>query len=166
MAALASVGLAVAAYLAACQLGLARPWDPIFGLASSARVLHSALARALPVPDAVLGTAGSAAEIVTGLAGGRTRWRTHPWLVLSFGAVAAGLALVGIGLIGMQVLFVHSACTLCLASALVSIGVAGTVAVEGEVQAALRVAKGGAGGPVTGQDLDRVPAASRGSSRR
>lgn len=142
VAALASVGFAIAAYLTACQLGLAAPWDPIFGPAGSERVLHSALARALPVPDAALGMLGYAAELVADLAGGGRRWRTHPWLVLLFGAVVAGLALVGLALIGVQVFVVHSGCTLCLASALLSIGIAGTVAVEGEVQAALRAARG------------------------
>ncbi len=146
VAALAAAGFAIAAYLTACQLGLvAQPWDPLFGPASSERVLHSALARALPVPDAALGMVGYAAELATDLAGGPDRWRTHPWLVLLFGVVAAGLALVGLALIGVQILVVHSGCTLCLASALLSIGVAGTVAAEGEVRAALRVATGRAG---------------------
>ncbi len=138
IAAIASVGLLVSAYLAACQLGvLAGPWDPLFGTASSERVIHSALSRALPVPDAALGAAAYALEIVLDLAGGRERWRTHPWVVLAFGAVALGLALVGVALVAVQAFVVRAGCTLCLCSAAASISAAIAVAAGGEVQAAL-----------------------------
>jgi uncharacterized membrane protein len=135
----ALVGLAISAYLAAVQLGaVGAAWDPLFGSASSARVLHSALARALPIPDAALGAVGYAAELAADLAGGRERWRTHPWLVLLFGAIVAALAVVGAALIVVQAAVVRSGCTLCLCSALLSIGVAITVAAGGEVHAAFR----------------------------
>ncbi len=142
VAGLALIGFAIAAYLAAYQIGLlAAPWDPLFGAASAERVLHSALARALPLPDAALGAVGYAVEIAADLAGGRRRWLTHPWLVLVFGCIALGMALVGLALIVVQIAVVHAAGTLCLASAVISVGVAGTVAIEGEVQAALRVVR-------------------------
>lgn len=138
VAGLATVGLCIAAYLASVQTGLLpAAWDPIFGSASAARVLHSALSRALPVPDALLGAIGYAVEIAADLAGGSERWRTHPWIVLGFGAVALAMALVGLGLVVVQAAVVHAGCTLCLASALISIAVAVIVFTEGEVQAAL-----------------------------
>ncbi len=153
VAGLALIGFCVSVYLAAYQVGLLpAPWDPLFGAASAERVLHSALARALPVPDAAVGALGYAVEIALDLAGGRRRWRTRPWLVLAFGCVVAALALVGVALVLVQIAVVHAGCTLCLGSALVSVGVAGTVAIEGEVQAALGVvrarwARGRAGSP-------------------
>ncbi|HEX9051431.1 MAG TPA: vitamin K epoxide reductase family protein [Anaeromyxobacter sp.] len=138
----AAAGLALSVYLAAYQLGaVAAPWDPLFGPASSARVLHSALSRALPLPDAAAGAIGYAAELAADLAGGRDRWRTHPWLVLAFGAIVAALALVGATLVVVQAAIVRAGCTLCLCSALLSIGVAIAVAAGGEVQAAFRVAR-------------------------
>ncbi len=143
----AAAGLAISVYLAAYQLGVvAAPWDPLFGAASSARVLHSGLARALPLPDAAIGALAYAAELAADLAGGSERWRTHPWIVLAFGAIAAALALVGVALIVVQAAVVRSGCTLCLCSALLSIGVAIAVAAGGEVQAAFRVARAAHGG--------------------
>lgn len=139
LAALATLGLGLSAYLAAYQLGaVAAPWDPVFGPASSGRVLRSALSRALPVPDAALGALAYAAEMATGLAGGPERWRTHPWIVLAFGAIAAGLALVGLALVFFQVVAVRAGCTLCLCSAAISLTIAIAAAAGGEVQAALR----------------------------
>lgn len=125
LAAIAAVGLGVSVYLAAYQLGLvAEPWDPVFGQASSAQVLHSFVSRLLPLPDAALGAAGYALEIVLELAGGADRWRTHPWIVLAFIAVAVALGLAGVTLTLVQLLIVRSACTLCLCSAAASITVA------------------------------------------
>ncbi len=144
VAALAAAGLAISIYLAAYQLGaVAAPWDPVFGPASSARVLHSALSRALPIPDAALGAIAYAVELAADLAGGSDRWRRRPWLVLVFGAISAGLALVGVALLVVQAAVVRAGCALCACSALLSIAVAFTVAAGGEVQAAFRVAWAG-----------------------
>lgn len=146
LAALAALGLAISVYLAAYQLGaIPAPWDPIFGSASSGRVLHSAPSRALPVPDAALGAAAYALELAAALAGGGDRWRTHPWLVLASGAIAAGLGVAGVALVVVQVAVVRAGCTLCLGSAATSLAIAAAVAVGGEVQAAAHVlASGGA----------------------
>ena len=137
-AVLATIGLVISSYLAAFQLGsVAAPWDPVFGAASSARVLHSGLARALPVPDAVLGAVAYAAEVVTDLAGGAHRWRTHPWLVLAFAAIALALGLAGLALTVVQVTVVRSGCTLCLCSAAMSIAIAAAVLRGDELHAAV-----------------------------
>jgi uncharacterized membrane protein len=141
LAAIAAAGLAISAYLAAYQLGaVAAPWDPLFGPASSARVLHSFVSRLLPVPDALAGAVAYAAEIVLDLAGGAERWRTHPWLVRAFAAVAIALGLAGVALTLVQVLVVRSGCTLCLGSAAASIAVAAAVVWGDEARAALPVA--------------------------
>ncbi len=121
---LAVLGLLISAYLGAVQLGLiAQPWDPIFGSASSDRVLHSVIDRYLPIPDAVLGVFGYGADIITGALGGRDRWRTWPAITLLFGLVIFGLALVSTLLIFMQTFYLHAWCTLCLGSALISLAV-------------------------------------------
>ncbi|HET6439557.1 MAG TPA: vitamin K epoxide reductase family protein [Anaeromyxobacter sp.] len=139
LAGLAAIGLAISCYLAAVQVGIVpAAWDPFFGRASSARVLHSALSRALPVPDALLGALGYAGEISLGLTGRRERFRTAPWAVLAFGALAAAMALVGLGLVAVQATLLHAWCTLCLGSALVSWAVAAGVVAGGEIHAALR----------------------------
>ncbi len=141
LAAIAAAGLGISAYLASYQLGaVAAPWDPLFGAGSSARVLHSVVSRLLPVPDAVVGAAAYAAEIVLDLAGGAERWRTHPWLVLAFAAVAVALGVAGIGLTLVQALVVRSGCTLCLCSAAASIAIAVAVVSGEELRAALSVA--------------------------
>lgn len=120
--ALAGIGLLISVVLTAYQIGLLpEPWDPIFGPASSARVLHSPIAELLPVPDASLGALGYAAEIILGAIGGRARWRTAPGIVLLFGLVALGLGLVSMLLLVLQGSVVHSWCALCLASAAISI---------------------------------------------
>ncbi len=140
LAALAAIGLCVSLYLAAYQLGaIAAPWDPLFGAASSARVLHSFVSRLLPVPDAAVGAVADAVELVLDLAGGRERWRTHPWLVVAFGAVAAALGVAGLGLAAIQAFVVRAGCTLCLCSAALSIAVAIAVLVGDELRAALHV---------------------------
>jgi uncharacterized membrane protein len=137
LAAVALAGLAISLYLAAYQLGaVAEPWDPLFGPVSSSHVLRSALSRALPVPDAAVGAVAYALEIALDLAGGADRWRTHPWIVLAFGAVATALGISSVGLVFVQVAIVRSGCLLCLGSAAASIGVAAAVWSGGELEAA------------------------------
>ena len=51
---------------------------------------------------------------------GVRRWRTHPWIVVIFGVAIGPLGLVSVLLVIAQpVLF--SSCTLCLASAVISL---------------------------------------------
>ncbi|RCV50345.1 vitamin K epoxide reductase family protein [Marinitenerispora sediminis] len=134
---LALLGCVVSGYLALYQYGvLADVWDPFFGEGSRA-VLTSPLSEALPVRDAALGCAAYLFEAVAESAGGRRRWREHPWTVLLVGATAAALALTGLLLVIAQPLLTGTFCTLCLVSAGISFAVAALVA--GEVAAALRV---------------------------
>jgi uncharacterized membrane protein len=135
-------GVAVASHLALVQLGVvAKPWDPLFGAASSLRVLRSSFSRALPVPDAAVGAVAYLAEAVLAAWGGTARWRTHPWRVVASGAVAAALAAAGVLLVFLQVAVIRAGCALCLASAAISFSIA--LVARHEVRAAIRVLRRG-----------------------
>lgn len=121
IAALSVLGFAVASYLAAYQLGLvADVWEPFFG-DGSRRILESPVSRVLPIPDAALGAAGYLADAVTSVIGGRARWRTMPWVVVVFGVAVGPLGAVSILLVILQPVLFDAWCTLCLASAVVSV---------------------------------------------
>ena len=99
----ALIGLFVARYLAAYQLGhIPAVWDPFFaGSASDPQngteeIITSALSRAFPVSDAALGGYTYLLEILTGLVGAKARWRTMPWLVVLFGLMIAPLGITSI----------------------------------------------------------------------
>ena len=121
MIGLAIAGFAIAGYLALVQLGIAgQAWEPLFGRGSET-ILHSAVSRLLPVPDAALGAAGYLLDAVSGAIGGRTRWRSKPWVVILFGIAVGPLGAVSLLLVILQPVLFHAWCTLCLASALVSL---------------------------------------------
>ncbi len=123
--ALALVGFAIASYLAAFQLGLVKDvFDPFFG-DGSRTVLTSGVSRVLPVPDAALGAIGYLADVVSGLVGGRERWRTMPWVVILFGLAVGPLGATSILLVILQPVMFDAWCTLCLTSAVISIAMIG-----------------------------------------
>jgi uncharacterized membrane protein len=129
-------GLLVSSYLAFFQYQLIDTvWDPLFGGASSRAVLTSTLSRALPVHDAALGAIAYLAETVLEAAGGSRRWRQRPWILLLLGLTAAVMALTSLGLILVQATVVQRFCTLCLASAGISLIVPFLVAPEVEAAA-------------------------------
>jgi uncharacterized membrane protein len=115
-------GFGIAVYLALFQLGfLASVWDPIFSEGAN-RVLHSPLTPKLAVPDAALGALGYLLEAVLIAAGSNKRWRDQPWIVTLYGLVAASIGAVSLFLIAYQTVFLRAWCTLCLGSAVISIG--------------------------------------------
>jgi uncharacterized membrane protein len=117
----ALVGSGIAAYLAAFQLALVPSvWEPFFGDGSRV-ILTSGVSRVLPIPYAALGAIGYLLDAVTGLIGGRDRWRSMPWIVVLFGLVIGPLGAVSIGLVILQPVLFDTFCTLCLASAVVSV---------------------------------------------
>ncbi len=119
--ALALLGAGVASYLAAFQLGVvATVWEPFFG-DDSRRILTSGVSRVLPIPDAALGMIGYLVDAVTGVIGGRDRWRTMPWIVILFGLAVGPLGTVSILLVILQPVMFDGWCTLCLASAAISL---------------------------------------------
>lgn len=117
----AVLGFLVSLYLALFQWGvLDRVWDPFFA-EGSRRILTSGVSRLLPVPDAFLGALGYVADAVSGVVGGTRRWKRMPWIVVLFGLAVGPLGAVSILLVILQPVAYHAWCTLCLASALVSL---------------------------------------------
>jgi hypothetical protein len=116
--ALAFVGLYISRYLAAFQLGhTGLAWDPFFGDGTE-RVITSRVSEAWPVSDAGVGAVTYMLEILTGLMGGRDRWRTMPWLVILFGLMIVPLGAVSIFFIVIQPIVIGTWCTLCLVAAM------------------------------------------------
>jgi uncharacterized membrane protein len=114
---LAFIGLYVSRYLAAYQLGhIANVWDPYFGDGTEV-IITSDVSKAWPVPDAGLGAVTYVLEILTGIIGGRNRWRTMPWLVVLFGVMIVPLGAVSIFFIIIQPILIGTWCTLCLFAA-------------------------------------------------
>src|ERR1041384_4704554 len=100
--AVALVGCGIATYLTLYQLHVfPAVWDPLFGNGSQV-ILHSSVSRLLPIPDAALGAIGYLLDAVSGVIGGRERWRTMPWIVLLFGVAVGPLGLVSLLLVISQ----------------------------------------------------------------
>lgn len=115
--ALAFVGFFISRYLAAYQLGhISYPWDPFFRDGTQ-RVLDSEVSRAWPISDAGLGAVSYSLEALSGFMGGRTRWRTMPWMVAMFGFLVIPLGIVSIVLVILQPVAVGFWCALCLVTA-------------------------------------------------
>lgn len=111
------VGWLISRYLAAFQLGyISSVWDPVFG-DGTRRVLTSEVSRMMPVSDAGLGAFAYTIEFLMAWMGGRTRWRTMPWMVTFFFIVVVPLGLTHIILVILQPVAVGAWCTLCLAAA-------------------------------------------------
>ncbi|WP_276370882.1 vitamin K epoxide reductase family protein [Chryseolinea sp. H1M3-3] len=118
---IALVGFQIALYLGFYQLGIvAEVWDPFFGKGSE-KVLNSAVSKALPVPDAILGAFSYLLDAVTGVVGGTKRWKTKPWIVVLFGLATGPLGLTSVLLVILQPVLVGAWCTLCLVTAVISI---------------------------------------------
>lgn len=117
----ALLGTGIAAYLAAYQLHLVdSAWDPFFG-EQTERILESPISRVLPIPDALLGAFAYLVDAVAGAIGGQDRWRRMPWIVILFGIAVGPLGAVSIGLVIIQPVLYDAFCTLCLATALISV---------------------------------------------
>jgi len=117
--ALGFAGLIVSRYLAAFQLGyIDSVWDPFFGFAGGTEpVLNSEMSHMWPVSDAGLGAVAYGFEFLMGYMGGRSRWRTMPWMVTIFGILVIPLGLAHITLVMSQPVVVHDWCTMCLLAA-------------------------------------------------
>ena len=114
-------GCVLSVYLAGYQLRFVNQvWEPFFGDGSQ-HILRSAFSDALPIPDAALGAAGYLVEFALLLIGGAQRWRTLPWIVLCYGGVMGLLGVGSMVLVALQILIFREFCTLCLASAAISL---------------------------------------------
>lgn len=117
----ALVGFGIATYLTLFQLKVIDTvWEPFFGNGSR-EVLTSKLSTVLPVPDAALGAFGYLVDAVAGILYGTRRWQTKPWIVIVFGIAVGPLGIVSVGLVVSQPVIVGAWCTLCLASAVISV---------------------------------------------
>lgn len=118
---IAGVGFLIAMYMGLFQLKLIPDvWDPFFG-DGTRKVLTSPVSEVLPVPDAILGAFGYLVDVVTGIIGKQSRWRTKPWIVILFGVAVGPLGFVSILLVILQPLLVGAWCTLCLVTAVISV---------------------------------------------
>jgi uncharacterized membrane protein len=118
---LSLVGGGIAGYLALYQLEvLDTVWEPFFEDGSE-EILNSSVSDLLPVPDAALGLLGYLADAVSGVIGGRGRWRSMPWIVVLFGLAVGPLGAISILLVILQPVLLDAWCTLCLASAVISV---------------------------------------------
>lgn len=123
--ALACGGLGIATYLALYQYRVVETvWEPFFGNGSRT-ILNSPTSRALPVSDGALGAFGYLLDVVAGLIGGRRRWKTSPWVVIVFGVAVGPLGATSLLLVVLQPVLYNAWCTLCLASAVISIAIIG-----------------------------------------
>ena len=117
--ALGAVGFLISRHLAAYQLGhIDGAWEPFFagagGLNGTETIITSDVSRAWPVADAGLGAVTYLFEVLMGVMGGRSRWRTMPWMVAMFGVVVSPLGVVSIYFIIIQPIVIGTWCTLCL----------------------------------------------------
>jgi uncharacterized membrane protein len=118
---MAVVGFVMAAYLALYQFRtIDDVWEPFFG-DGSRTILDSPLSEAFPISDAALGALGYLADAVAGVIGGTRRWRTMPWIVVLFGIFVGPLGFVSIALVVAQPVLYDSWCTICLATAVLSV---------------------------------------------
>jgi len=115
--ALALLGFFLSRYLAAHQLGyIPHVWDPFFGDGSD-RVTGSALSRSFPISDAGFGAVAYVLEVLTGFMGSRARWRSAPFIAVTFAVLVIPLGATSILLVIMQPVVVGAWCGFCLISA-------------------------------------------------
>lgn len=118
--------LAIAGFLIALYLGLYQlhvfqnVWEPFFGNGTDA-VVKSSFSRSLPIPDGLIGAFGYFCDIILVSIGDKARWKTKPWAVLLYSVLVAIMGFVSILLIIAQPVFLHTWCTLCLVSAVLSL---------------------------------------------
>lgn len=132
---LALVGLGIAIYLSLYQWEVIdRIWDPFFGEPNfgggSREILRESevsthTMRYLGVPDAFLGALAYFVDAVAGIIGSTKRWKTMPWIVIVFGLAVGPLGFISIMLVVFQPVLYNAFCTLCLASAVVSVSMIG-----------------------------------------
>ncbi|MCP9200158.1 vitamin K epoxide reductase family protein [Gramella sp. GC03-9] len=122
---LAMIGFFIAGYLSLYQFELIDSvWEPFFG-DGSITILNSKVSHVLPIPDAALGAFGYLLDAVTGVIGGTGRWKKMPWIVIVFGLAVGPLGFVSVMLVVFQPVLFSAWCTLCLASAVISIAMIG-----------------------------------------
>ena len=126
---LALVGFGVAGWLALYQQEVTDTvWEPFFPGGTEEIVRNSGFSQffeRFPVGDAALGAFGYLMDAVTGVIGGTKRWRTTPWIVIIFGIFVGPFGVLSVLLVVMQPVLYSAFCTLCLASAVISLAMIG-----------------------------------------
>lgn len=126
IAVLSLLGFFIARILGGYQLGhLDTVWEPFFagtgamnGMNGTEAIITSDVSKAWPIADGALGGIVYMAELVMIWMGGKTRWRTMPWMVLALAITMLPLGLVSIYFIIIQPIVIGTWCTLCLIAAL------------------------------------------------
>ncbi|MES2918753.1 MAG: vitamin K epoxide reductase family protein [Pseudomonadota bacterium] len=120
IAVLGFIGLLIARYLTAYQLGhLDTAWEPFFQEGQgTATIITSDTSKAWPIADAGVGGVAYMMEVLMAVMGDKRRWRTMPWMVLGFGILVVPLGGVSIFFIIIQPIVIGTWCTLCLIAAL------------------------------------------------
>jgi uncharacterized membrane protein len=121
--ALGAFGFFIARTLAAYQLGhIDGVWEPFFSDDASRNgtefIITSSVSKAWPIADGGLGAVTYMLEVLMGVMGDRSRWRTMPWMVAMFGIVVVPLGVVSIYFIIIQPIVIGTYCSLCLLAAL------------------------------------------------
>jgi nucleoside-diphosphate-sugar epimerase len=127
IAVLALIGFLIARVLGAYQLGhINAVWEPFFAGSGSMKgvmngsetIITSDMSKAWPIADGALGGIVYMVELVMIWMGGKTRWRTMPWMVLALAIEMLPLGLVSIYFVIIQPIVIGTWCTLCLIAAL------------------------------------------------
>jgi hypothetical protein len=118
VAPLALLGFFLARYMSAYQLGhIDSAWDPFFGPGTQT-IITSDASKAWPIADGGLGAVVYMLELVMTFMGGKTRWRTMPWMVLALAVLILPLGGVSIYFIIIQPIVIGTWCTVCLIAGL------------------------------------------------
>jgi nucleoside-diphosphate-sugar epimerase/uncharacterized membrane protein len=124
---LALIGFLIARVLGAYQLGhIDAVWEPFFAgggamkgvMNGTETIITSDMSKAWPIPDGALGAIVYTIELVMTWMGGKTRWRTMPWMVLALAITIVPLGVVSIYFVIVQPIVIGTWCTLCLIAAL------------------------------------------------
>ena len=123
IAVFALIGFFIARILGAYQLGhIDTVWEPFFagsgGMNGTETIITSDASKAWPIADGALGGIVYMAELVMIWMGGKTRWRTMPWMILALAITMLPLGLVSIYFIIIQPIVIGTWCTLCLIAGL------------------------------------------------
>jgi hypothetical protein len=131
---LALIAFAIAGYLALFQYDvLGDVFEPFFG--DGSRIILTSdisylLYDYLYLTDAALGAFAYLFDAVVGSIGGRERWRTMPWLVILFVTAVIATGITGVTLVILQPTVFDAWCTLCIATAIISIAMVGPAVKE------------------------------------
>jgi len=132
---MAIAGFLIALYLGFYQMHVFKTvWEPFFGNGTNA-VVKSSFSRSLPIPDGLIGAFGYLCDIILVSIGDGVRWKTKPWAVILYAILVAMMGLVSIALIILQPVVLHTWCTLCLASAILSLSM--VIPVMSELRASM-----------------------------